>query len=77
MECSGELCTRILVPRDEYRTEFAMDFGGGLEFYPSARTVTRIEFGDTVIRHRSIAPPCSAGCTSHNFTTRIGGGFRF
>ena len=82
VECIGVECARILMltllARDEYRTEFALDLGGGVEFYPTGRTVARVEFGDTMIRHRSFAPPCWADrCTSHNFTTRIGGGVRF
>ena len=80
VECVGTDCARILMllAQDAYRTEFALDIGGGFEFFPSARTVARFEFGDTMIRHRSFAPPCWADtCTSHNFTTRIGGGVRF
>ena len=79
-ECLGVECARILMllARDEYKPEFALDLGGGVEFYPTARTVARVEFGDTMIRHRSFAPPCWADrCTSHNFSTRIGGGVRF
>lgn len=80
IECVGVDCARILMlfVRDDYRTEFALDLGGGAEFYPSRRTVARVEFGDTMIRHRSFAPPCWAErCTSHNFSTRVGGGVRF
>lgn len=80
LECVGAGCAlvQMLLVRDEYRSEFALDLGGGIEVYPSARTVARVEFGDTMIRHRSIAPPCPATrCTSHNFSTRVGGGYRF
>ena len=80
VECIGDDCARILMllAEDSYRTEFALDIGGGFEFFPTRRTVTRLEFGDTMIRHRSFAPPCGGNsCTSHNFTTRIGGGVRF
>lgn len=78
--CVGEDCARILMlfALPEYRTEFALDFGGGIEVYPSARTMARFELGDTMIRHRSFAPPCwGSQCTSHNFSSRIGVGFRF
>ena len=78
--CMGVDCARILLPArlDEYRTEFALDVGGGLEFFPSRRTVARIDLGDTIIRHRSDAPPCRAEhCTSHNVSARIGGAVRF
>ncbi|MGI8656927.1 MAG: outer membrane beta-barrel protein [Pyrinomonadaceae bacterium] len=33
-------------------TNFAMDVGGVLEFYPSRHIVTRFEAGDTIIRYR-------------------------
>ena len=80
--CAGDDCARILMlslpAPTSYRTEFALDLGGGFEFFPSRNTVTRIEFGDMIIRHRSFAPPCwQETCSSHNFTTRIGGGVRF
>lgn len=80
VNCVGADCARILMllAQDSYRTEFALDIGGGFEFFPSRRTVARFEFGDTMIRHNSFAPPCwQDTCTSHNFTTRIGGGVRF
>ena len=78
--CTGADCARILLPArlDRYRTEFALDVGAGFEFFPSRRTVARVDLGDTIIRHRSDAPPCRTdSCSSHNFTTRIGGGVRF
>ena len=74
--CDGDLCALILVARPQYRTEFAFDLGGTVEFYPSARSVARLDLGDVMIRHRSSAPPCS-GCTTHNFTSRFGVGMRF
>ena len=74
--CDGEVCPLILVARPEYRTEFALDVGGTVEFYPSARSVARLDLGDVMIRNRSSAPPCT-GCTTHNFTSRFGAGFRF
>lgn len=78
--CEGPGCAVILmlIAPYTYRTEFAFDFGGGVELYPSARTVARVELGDTMIRHRSFAPPCLTGeCTSHNLSTRLGIGYRF
>jgi hypothetical protein len=78
--CEGPGCAVILmlIAPYQYRTEFAFDFGGGVEMYPTARTVARVEVGDTMIRHRSAAPPCPAGeCTSHNLSTRLGIGYRF
>jgi hypothetical protein len=79
-ECVGNECALVmmLLLRPEYRTEFAVDLGGILEFYPSARTVARFELGDTMIRHRSTAPPCwLSTCTSHNLSSRLGVGLRF
>lgn len=76
--CEGTLCPLVLLVRPEYRTEFAMDLGAVVEFYPSRRVVARFDLGDTVIRHRSSAPPCwAAQCTSNNVASRIGIGFRF
>jgi len=49
-----------------------------LELYPSGRSVARFEVGDTIVRHRSTAPPCFSGdCTSHNLGSRVGFGVRF
>lgn len=78
MGCAGEICALMLFARPVYRTEVALDLGGVFEVYPTGRTVARVEFGDTVIRHRSLAPPCPSNrCTSHNVTTRFGVGLRF
>ena len=74
--CVGDPCALMLVAPVEYETEFALDFGGVVEFYPTARTVTRLDLGSTWIRHRSFAPPCLA-CNSTNFASRIGVGLRF
>ena len=77
INCVGDMCALMLFARTEYRSEFALDLGGIVEFYPTRRTVTRFDFGDVMIRHRSEAvPPCS-DCTTHNFTSRLGVGFRF
>jgi hypothetical protein len=78
IECVGSECALILLVRPEYRTEFALDFGGVFEVYPSSRTVARFELGDTMIRNRSVAPPCwGQSCTTHNLSTRFGIGLRF
>jgi hypothetical protein len=78
--CEGPGCAVLLmlIAPYQYRTELAFDFGGGIELFPTARTVARFEVGDTMIRHRSFAPPCSGSeCTSHNLSTRLGIGYRF
>lgn len=79
MGCTGEVCALALFVRPEYRTEFAVNLGGSLEFYPSARTVARFDLGTTVIRNRSRGvPPCSGrDCTTQNASTSLGMGFRF
>lgn len=76
--CHGDVCSLFLPSPfpPEYRTEFAFDLGAIVEFYPSARIFSRIDLGDVMIRHRSDPPPCS-DCTSHNFASRLGVGFRF
>ncbi len=78
VECVGHVCSLalFLLAVPEYRTEFALDLGGTFEFYPSPRVVARVDLGDLMIRHRGYAPPCPA-CTTHNFTSRLGIGWRF
>jgi len=79
-ECVGPGCAVVLMllARNTYRPEFAFDLGGGVEFYPTSRTVARAELGDTMIHHRSAAPPCAVTqCTTHNLSSRFGIGLRF
>jgi hypothetical protein len=77
--CAGPGCALVLLPAPSRRpAEFAFDFGGGVEVYPSARTVARVELGDTMIRHRRSMPSCPfSQCSTHNFSSRIGVGYRF
>jgi hypothetical protein len=80
VECVGQVCAQalMLLAVPTYRTEFAFDLGGGVEFYPSRRTLARVDVGDTLIWHRSTAPPCWTGdCTSQNFASRFSFGVRF
>ena len=74
-------------------TNFAVDVGGMLEFYPSRRIVTRFEAGDTLIHYGprqsnflSFDPTTSASLlipfttrseTRHNFQFAAGVGWRF
>lgn len=76
VDCTGPGCPLILLAPPEYRTEFAFDVGGALEFYFPSGAMVRVDAADTIIGHRSLASPC-ASCTTHNFTTRIGIGVRF
>lgn len=77
VECRGEVCIAALIAAPDYKPEFALDFGGIVEFYPTGRVVTRFDIGDTLIRHRAIAAPPCASCSSHNLSSRFGVGFRF
>jgi hypothetical protein len=58
------------------RTEFALDLGGVVEFYPSRHTVVRFDLGDTVVNFRG---PFFEGrrFTTHNLQFNAGAGFRF
>jgi hypothetical protein len=83
--------SQILV-RSERLTHFAADLGGVLEFYPSRRIFTRLDFGDTIIRYGSTTtnalitapgggltsiPITSPDAARHNFQFSAGIGFRF
>ena len=75
------------------RTDFALDVGGVVELYPSARTIIRFDAGDTILRsgeHRlparvqlSTTGPVFDSVvpvpagTTHNFQVGVGFGFRF
>ena len=55
----------------ERATEFALDYGGVLELYPSRHVALRFDVGDTVIRFGNL------GFTSHNLQITPGVAFRF
>lgn len=76
----------------EGTTNFALDVGGVLEFYPSKKLVTRFDFGDTIVRQGGqtinsvILNPNGnyenrtftlRGQTRHYFQFSAGIGFRF
>lgn len=61
------------------RTEFALDVGGVIEFYPSGRAIVRFDVGDTIIRfgaQNTLVGPISS-FTSHNLQFSVGVGVRF
>ena len=74
---------------DEFAyTEFSLDLGGVVEFYPSPRTVLRFDVGDTIIRYRDTKdfpfspefptiPRIFEGGTRHNLQMNIGIAVRF
>jgi hypothetical protein len=72
------------------RTEFALDMGGVAEFYPTRRTVLRVDVGNTFINtsdiNRVIEFPelpgqifrfTVRGQRTHNLQINVGVGFRF
>ena len=75
VNCAAEVCALMLIALPVYETEFALDAGGVLEFYPMSRVVARFDLGDEIIRQR-LGPPHHQG-TRHNVTSRLGIGFRF
>jgi len=77
LQCVGSPCALALFLRPEYKTEFALDLGGIVEFYPTRRTVARFDLGDEMIRHASFAVPPCPDCTTHNLTSRFGVGLKF
>jgi hypothetical protein len=76
---------RYTVPiiSNKRRTNFALDLGGVLEFYPSRRVLTRIDVGDTLIHYAgdSVVPSTLGFLlekpTLHNLQISAGIGFRF
>jgi hypothetical protein len=58
-------------PVGQSATEFALDFGGVFELYPSRHVALRFDVGDTVIRFGNL------GLTSHNLQITPGVAFRF
>jgi len=67
--------------RLEKKTFLMLDAGAVLEYYPSHRTVLRLDLGDTILFYGSQAlyrgpssPPLGA---VHNFQPALGFGFRF
>jgi hypothetical protein len=62
-------------------TNFALDFGGIVETYPSRHLVIRADFGDTMIRFNGPALVDNEGLVGdfnkHNFQINAGVGLRF
>jgi hypothetical protein len=63
-------------------TLFALDVGGGIEWFPSSGTFVRVDVGDRVIRY--LSPTIDNDGTvqdndffGHDFRFTVGGGFRF
>ena len=76
---------------DQGRTFFAADLGGVVEYYPTRRTILRVDAGDTLVRFRDSGPinfppvgtspggssVFTVADTTHNFQMTFGIGFRF
>lgn len=75
---------------EQSRAFFATDVGGVFEFYPTPRTILRVDAGDTIVRFRDSGPvtfpaigssPASSVFmpreTTHNGQVSLGFGFRF
>ncbi len=69
--------------RNESQSNFALDVGGVLEFYPSSRVIVRVDLGDTIIPfgddtiNSPLPPFILRPGTTHNFQGSFGIGFRF
>jgi hypothetical protein len=64
------------------RTVFALDVGGGVEWFPSTQTVIRVDAGDRAVRYPSPVIDSSGAVRddaffSHDFRFAVGGGLRF
>jgi hypothetical protein len=69
---------------EESQTNFALDLGGVLEYYPSPRIVVRIDAGSTLVRFKEAGPTqiltsvrVTPADITHNFQASIGLSFRF
>jgi hypothetical protein len=78
--CSGTSLGRTCRPS---HNNFALDAGGVLELYPSARTIVRLDAGDTIVRiHNAtgsflLGSPANSSDITHNFQFSVGFGYRF
>lgn len=80
LNCRGTSFGRVCRPS---HNNLALDVGGVLEFYPSARAIIRLDAGDTIVRIRNatagavIGSPTVTSDTTHNFQFSVGFGYRF
>jgi hypothetical protein len=71
----GAVCILAILLGNQ--TNFAVDLGGVVEFYPSRRFTTRIDVGDTIVRFGNFSLPTGTSYTSHNLQVNVGFGVRF
>lgn len=69
------VCTAAIILKEQ--TNFALDVGGVLEYYPSRRFVTRFDLGDTIVRFGTGSLPAGRAYTGHNLQFNVGFGVRF
>jgi len=68
----------LLFQQEIPSTFFNIDVGGVFEYYPSRRTVFRMDVGDTIIRYAAQEPKViNPTFTRHNLQASVGFGFRF
>jgi len=78
--CSRNGFTTVCRPS---HNNFALDAGGVLEFYPSSRTIIRVDAGDTIVHIRNatagilFSNPLITSDTTQNFQFSVGFGYRF
>ena len=78
--CSGTSFGQTCRPS---HNNLALDAGGVLELYPSARTIVRLDAGDTIVRIRNATlglltgGPNATTDTTHNIQFSVGFGYRF
>lgn len=74
----GQPLDVLLFEQEFPATFFNLDVGGVFEYYPSRKTVFRVDVGDTIIRYGAQKPKnINPTFTRHNFQTSVGFGFRF
>jgi len=64
-------------PLESGKSQFALDFGGILEFYTSRRLALRLDAGDTYVHGTGVDAVPLAGPLGHNFQLQAGVSFRF
>lgn len=74
----GLINSFFVVPRRRNAKFFNLDVGGVFEYYPTRRTIFRVDAGDTIIYYNPQKPKdLNPSLTRHNFQTSVGFGFRF
>ena len=67
----------------DHETDFALDLGGVVEFYPAERAIIRVDVGNTLVRYQDRPPGIfgnpigTDGGFKSNFQVSLGFGWRF